>query len=131
MNSLLLARMEALEDLKKEDLEDLKKTVRRLPRCDFPNLQRMAPTGLPLIARINWCRQQRRQSPTQAQLEGWRAEEEGLRDALFKRDGTYQHRDSPPSVFERYVMGLENGRALIRLGSVDCIWHPAANGTHV
>ena len=122
MNSLLLARM--------EDLEDLKKTVRRLPRCDFPNLQRMAPTGLPLIARINWCGQQRRQSRSQAQLEGWRAEEEGLRDALFKRDGTYQHRDSPPSVFERYVMGLEDGRALIRLGSVDCIWHPAPDETH-
>ena len=27
-----------------------------------------------------------------------------------------QYRHSPPSVFERYAMGLEDGRALIRLG---------------
>ena len=51
MNSLLPARM--------EHLEDVKKTVQRLPHCDFPNLQRMAPTGIPLVARIEWCRQQR------------------------------------------------------------------------
>ncbi len=123
MNSVLQARM--------EDLEDLKKTVQHLPRCDFPNLQRVASTGVPLVARIEWCRQQREQARTQAQLEGWRAEEEGLRDALLKRDRMYQHRDSPPCVFERYAMGLEDGRALIRLGRVNCIRHPAANGTRV
>ena len=44
MNSLLPARM--------EDLEDVKKTVQRLPHCDFSNLQRMAPIGIPLVARI-------------------------------------------------------------------------------
>jgi len=31
--------------------------------------------------------------------------------ALFKRNGTYQHRASPPLVYERYAMGLEVGRA--------------------
>ena len=131
MNSLLEARMEHLEDLKKEHLEDLKETVQHLPRCDFANLQRMASTGVPLLARIAWCRRQRRQAPTQREVDGWRAEEEGLRDALLKRDRTYQYRYSPSILFERYAMGLEDGRSLIRLGWVDCMWHPAANGTQV
>ena len=34
-------------------------------------------------------------------------------------------------MFERYAMGLEDGRALIRLGWVHCLWHPAAKGTQV
>jgi hypothetical protein len=28
-------------------------------------------------------------------------------------------------------MGLEDGRTLMRLGRLNCMWHPAANGTHV
>lgn len=122
MNSLLPAR--------KKDLEDLKKPGLGRPSCDSLDRQRKAETSIPLAARIEWCRRQRRQAPTQSEVEGWRAEEEGLRDALFKRDGTYQHRDSPPTVFERYAMGLEDGRSLIRLGWVDCLWHPAPDGTH-
>jgi hypothetical protein len=70
------------------------------------------------ITRIEWCQRQREQARTQAEREGWRAEEEGLRDALRNRDRTYQYRHSPPGVFdvfERYAMGHEDGRALIRL----------------
>jgi len=51
--------------------------------------------------------------------------------ALFKRDGTYQHRASPPLVYDRYAMGLEEGQVLIRPGWVDCLWHPTAKGTRV
>src|SRR5215469_2690417 len=116
---------------RRKDLDDLKKPGSGRQECDSLDLQHLAETSIPLVVRIDWCRRQRGQARTQREVEGWCAEEEGLRDALSKRDGTYQHRDSPPMVFERYAMGLEDGRALIRLGRVDCLWHPSANGTHV
>src|SRR5215471_13294303 len=117
VNTLLPAR--------RKDLEDLKKPGSGPQDCDTLDLQPKADTSIPLVARIEWCRWERRQAHTQREVEGWRAEEEGLWDALFKRDGTYQHRDCPPIVFERNAMGLEDGRALLRLGRVNCLWHPA------
>jgi len=101
---------------RRKDLEDLKKPGSGRQDSDSLDLQRMAETIIPLVARIEWCRRRRRQAPTQHEVEGWCAEEEGLWDALFERDHTDQYRHSPPSVFERYAMGLEDGRALIRLG---------------
>jgi len=123
VNSVIPAR--------RKNLEDLKKTISLCPHCGSLDLQHIADTGGSLLARIESCRQQRRKARTQREVDGWRAEEEGLRDALLKRDGTYQQRDHPPSVFERYVMGLEDGRALIRLGWMDCHWRPATKGKHV
>ena len=116
---------------RRKDLEDLKKPGSGRQDCDSLDLQRLAETSIPLVVRIDWCRRQRGQARTQREVVGWRAEEEGLPDALSKRDSTYQHRDSPPMAFERYAMGLEDGRALIRLGRVDCLWHPTAKGTRV
>jgi hypothetical protein len=72
-----------------------------------------------ILFRINWCRRQRTQAGTQPERDGWRAEEEGLRDALLKRDHTRQYRYYPSCVFERYAMGFEDGQALIRLSGVD------------
>ncbi len=82
-----------------------------------------------IAARIEWCRQQRTQAHTQAELEGWRAEEEGLRDAVLNRDHTNHYRYSPPGVFERYAMGFQDGQALIRVSWVDRHLPPAANRT--
>src|SRR5262245_5450585 len=79
----------------------------------------MAHTSPSIEARIKRCRRQRTQALTQAELEAWRAEEEGLRDALLERDHRHQYRDRPPAVFERYTMGFEDGKALIRLTWVD------------
>lgn len=73
----------------------------------------------PFISRIEWCRQQRAQARAQAEVERWRAEEEGLRDALLNRDHTNQYRESPPDVFRSYAMGLRDGRALILLAQVE------------
>ena len=101
---------------RRRDLEDLKKPGSGRQDSDSLDLQRMAETIIPLVARIEWCRRQRRQAPTQREVEGWCAEEEGLWDALLERDHTDQYRHSSPSVFERYAMGLDDGRALIRLG---------------
>lgn len=75
----------------------------------------MAVTSTFILSRIEWCRQQRTQERTEPELEGWRAEEEGLRDALFHRDHTNQYWYRPPAVVERYAMGFEDGQALIRL----------------
>ena len=108
MNSVLLARG--------EDLEVLKNPGSGRQDCDSLDLQRLAETSIPLVVRIDWCRRQRGQARTQREVEGWCAEEEGLWDALLERDHTDQYRQSPPSVFERYAMGLDDGRALIRLG---------------
>ena len=72
-----------------------------------------------ILARIEWCRSQKMHAHTEPELEGWRAEEDGLRDALLHRDHTKLYRYSPPGVFVRYAMGFEDGQALIRLAWVE------------
>ena len=74
----------------------------------------MPYTTNPVMFRIEWCRRQRAQARTKSELEGWHAEEEGLKDALLNRDHTNEYRHGPPDVFERYVLGFQDGRALIR-----------------
>jgi hypothetical protein len=71
-----------------------------------------------ILSRIHWCRRLRTQVCTQPEMDGWRAEEQGLRDALLKRDHTKLYQCYPSGVFERYAMGLEDGQALIRLSGV-------------
>lgn len=79
----------------------------------------MALTSTFIAARIEWCRHQGTQARTEPELEGWRAEEEGLRDALLNRDHTNNYQYSPPGVFVRYAMGFQDGQALIRLAWVE------------
>ena len=67
-----------------------------------------------IISRIAWCQEQEKRARSEPELEGWRAEEEGLRDALHHIDHRNRYRDCPPAVFQRYVMGFEDGQALIR-----------------
>lgn len=71
-----------------------------------------------IIARIHWCRSQRLEARTALELQEWRAEEEGLRDAILKIDHTDAYRQFPREVFERYTMGLQDGQMLIRYQSV-------------
>lgn len=71
-----------------------------------------------VLARIEWCRWQRTLALTRAEMEAWRAEEEGLLDALLNRDHARHYRYSRPDVFDRYMMGFEDGKALIRLAHV-------------
>ena len=72
-----------------------------------------------IASRIAWCRRQKRQARARLDFEGWHAEEEGLRDALLNRDHTNQYRYCPPGVFDRYVMGLQDGLAVIRAEAVE------------
>jgi hypothetical protein len=64
--------------------------------------------------RIEWCRLLSTQARASREREGWHAEEEGLRDALFNRDHSTHYQQGPPSVFERYTRGLRDGHALLR-----------------
>ena len=78
----------------------------------------MAHTNESIASRIAWCQRQKTQTSALLDLEAWHAEEEGLRDALLNRDHTYQYRDYPRGVFERYQMGLQDGRAMIRISAL-------------
>jgi hypothetical protein len=78
----------------------------------------MAYTSEAIASRIAWCQRQKTQSSEQLDLEGWHAEEEGLRDALLNRDHSNRYRDCPQGVFERYMMGLRDGRAMIRIAAL-------------
>jgi len=91
----------------------------------------MAHASTSIEARIKRCCKLRTQACTQAELDAWRAEEKGLRDALLERDHTHQYRDRLSAVFERYAMGFEDGKALIRLACMDAMHSgpPASNMT--
>lgn len=71
-----------------------------------------------IASRIAWCQQQKTQASGQLELEEWHAEEEGLRDALLHRDHTNQYRNCASGVCKRYVMGLQDGRAMIRVAEM-------------
>jgi len=71
-----------------------------------------------VMARILWCRRQKRQANERLDLEEWAAEEEGLRDALRNQVHSHQCRGGPPEVFIRYAIGLQDGRVLLRTGAV-------------
>ena len=78
-----------------------------------------------IISRIEWCQRQISKSDLETELEEWCAEKEGLTDALLNRDCTYKYHYRPSRVCERYELGLEDGRALICVASVESIWQPA------
>jgi hypothetical protein len=72
-----------------------------------------------IASRITWCQQQKTLAHTPSEVEGWSAEEAGLRDALLSRDYRQHYRYSPAYVFERYVTGLQDGLTLIRAAAVE------------
>ena len=67
-----------------------------------------------ISSRIQWCLRQSTLAPTPEETAEWRAEAEGLQDALLRQDHTHQYQQGPACVFVRYVNGLRDGRALIR-----------------
>jgi hypothetical protein len=78
----------------------------------------MADTNKSITARIEWCRQQSTQMCAPLEIAEWRAEAEGLEDALLHRDHTTQYQQGSPSVFERYALGLQDGQAVLRTAAV-------------
>jgi hypothetical protein len=78
----------------------------------------MNQTTNPINVRIEWCRRQSAQARTEPEVDGWRAEEDGLRDALLNSDHTEAYRLCPPEIRERYVLGLQDGTALLRTSRI-------------
>ncbi|NJN70486.1 MAG: hypothetical protein HC801_09570 [Nitrospira sp.] len=72
-------------------------------------------------ARIAWCRRQREQARMESEADEWRAEEDGLRDALLNKNYTDAYRLSTAEAFRRYVRGLREGRAILRVTQVERI----------
>jgi hypothetical protein len=74
------------------------------------------PTNI--ISRIAWCRhQQQLHLLTREERAGWRAEEDGLMDALFGRHRMASMRETHRSQLARYHCGLEDGMALLRFST--------------
>ncbi len=51
----------------------------------------MAYTNTSITSRIEWCRRQSTETCASLEIAGWRAEAEGLRDALLDSDHTTQY----------------------------------------
>ena len=71
-----------------------------------------------IASRIDQCRWQSTQTCAPLEIAEWRAEAEGLQDALLHRDQTTQYQQGSPSVFERYALGLQDGQAVLRTAAV-------------
>jgi hypothetical protein len=85
----------------------------------------MKHTTNPITVRIEWCRRQIAQARTEPEMDGWRAEEDGLRDALINSDHTDDYRLCPPEVRERYALGFQDGTALLRATRIERVIHAA------
>jgi len=81
--------------------------------------------GESIVSRIAWCQEQKERVELEHEREGWTAEEAGLQDALMNNDRTSQYRACASEVFDRYVMALEDGRALIRIAAIRHFYAPA------
>ena len=96
----------------------------------------MAYANKYIASRIDWCRRESTQVYAPLESAGWRAEAEGLEDALLRRDRTSLYQQGPSCVFVRYVTGLQDGRALIRSGAVKrratkAVWNASGeDGNH-
>lgn len=69
-------------------------------------------------ARIAWCRRRREQARTESEADGWRAEEDGLRDALLNKNYADAYRFSSTVVFQRYMLGFQDGTALLSTAQI-------------
>jgi hypothetical protein len=78
----------------------------------------MDATTNPVTFRIVWCRRQRAKARTKTELEAWHAEEQGLRDAVLHRDHVIKYWQRSPRILERYVLGFEDAKALMRAAQV-------------
>lgn len=89
----------------------------------------MKQTTNPVNVRIEWCRKQSAQARTEPEADGWRAEGEGLRDAMMNRDHTNDYSLCHRKIRERYMLGFQDGTALLRATRVERVIHTAITGT--
>lgn len=89
----------------------------------------MKQTTNSIKVRMEWCRKQSSQARTEPEIDGWSAEADGLRDALLNCDHTDTYRLCPPEVFRRYVLGFQDGTALLQAARLHRVMHAAATET--
>lgn len=82
----------------------------------------------PITARIEWCRQRSRQAGNEPEADGWQAEADGLRDAVMSRDHSEDYRLCSPEIRERYLLGLQDGIAMLQTTRVRQANHVTAPG---
>ncbi|MDH4082485.1 MAG: hypothetical protein OEY12_05295 [Nitrospira sp.] len=87
----------------------------------------MEHTTNSITVRIDWCRRQSAQANTDQEADGWRAEEDGLRDALMRGDHSHAYRLCPPEIQERYSRGFQDGTVLLHAARMERTMH--ATGT--
>jgi hypothetical protein len=87
-------------------------------------------TARAVTYRIVWCRRQRARACSEAERTAWRAEEDGLRDAVLHRDHVDKYRAHSPNVLERYLLGFHDAKALLRTTRVSLLGHALYNKTH-
>src|SRR5262245_40104243 len=88
----------------------------------------MALTTNPVLFRIEWCGRHRTKTHGGLEHEGWRADEDGLRDGLLTRDHTSNDRHAAPGVLARYVLGFHDGEALYHAAWIDTNSGPRSAG---
>ncbi|OQW32779.1 MAG: hypothetical protein A4E19_05315 [Nitrospira sp. SG-bin1] len=88
----------------------------------------MKPTS-PINLRIEWCQRQSAQANTESEGDGWRAEADGLQDALLNCDHTDNYRLCPPEILRRYVLGFRDGTALLQATRLQHATHAEVTGT--
>lgn len=89
----------------------------------------MKQTMNPVHVRIEWCTRQSAQARADSDVDGWRAEAEGLRDALMNRDQTDIYRLCPPEVRRRYELGFQDGTVLLRAARSERLMQAALTGS--
>jgi len=86
-------------------------------------------TAYAVTCRIVWCRRQRARACSEVERDAWRAEEDGLRDAVLHRDHVDKYRSHSPNVLERYLLGFQDAKALIRTARVARFGQAVVDGT--
>lgn len=89
----------------------------------------MKQTTNPITVRIEWCRKQSAQARTEPEMDKWRAEADGLRDALMNSDHIDHYRLCPPEVFRRYVLGFQDGTVLLQAARLQRVIRAATTET--
>ena len=80
-----------------------------------------------VTCRIAWCRRQRARASNPMEWEAWRAEEDGLRDAVLQRDHLHKYRAHSPNLLRRYLLGFQDAKTIMRTARLARKWGPRSS----
>ena len=82
----------------------------------------------PITVRIDWCRQRSKQACNELEADAWQAEADGLRDAVMNRNHSDDYRLCSQEIRERYLLGFQDGIAMLQATRLQYANHAAAPG---